>query len=274
MTSKVMAGVSPVLLDVTRLRVGDVLLTTQASLTSAFIRNVTWSDYSHILLHLGNGLVVESTPDKGVRMKTLELKKVEPRQSNPAVGENRYKVLVEVPDATLVHVFRHKSLAGERGDPEEIELSQKIFMALQNRWGTDYSLLTALGHATTLLSSTPKLKHAILRTVGKLGPDKNKEVPGDFCSQLVGNIFGDLGLAPFNLYGPDELPSPGSFSDEEHNQMMKVHDVHDSGDDSIPGDMERLKRELDIQRSQHINVVALNSTVKGQRWLINELSKF
>ena len=84
-------------IDISKLEVGDVILTTQNSLTSLLIRFATFSKYSHIAIYVGAGLIFETTPKNGAAYANMKVIRV--------TDQHTYATLI---DAQKIIVCRHK----------------------------------------------------------------------------------------------------------------------------------------------------------------------
>jgi hypothetical protein len=246
------------LVDVNRLYPGDVLLSTTRAMSSALIRSMTFSEYSHASLHLGAGVIIQSTSDEGVAFATLELVKAE---SNARLGVSR--VWGRLPGATVLHVYRHESLTNlqlsfEQQDPLRTWLNEYV---MTSYWGKDYARLATLASASPFLSFAPKAKTAVLNAVGRLGADVGKVAPGPFCSQLVAEVLSAAGIPAVPVDLPSHGISPQTLVDPSHTNLRRAL-TESAVDDSIPNDNERLESRRRVLQSSV--VTALNAYRRGQ----------
>lgn len=253
--------------DLEALQPGDVLLTTQKTFNSWVIRKATRSIYSHAILYVGEGLIIESVPSKGIAFGLLQLVKAE-----TDCQQNKYAMFATVPKAALVHVYRHSSLARKSLNfDEKLDLMIRLNRVLPNKWGRDYSLLESLGMATPLLRWAPRTKAALLRLAGRLGADRGKVVPSEFCSELVANALSDFGYPPFRQLIAGTIPSPQSFADSRVSNMVRHFNAEARPDQSRPADQRRLER---AEKNQQLHIsVGLNHYRKDQHQTLAALDE-
>lgn len=253
--------------DLAQLVPGDVLLTTEATATSWAIRQVTRSLYSHAILYVGEGLIIDSSPKDGIAFGLLQLVKAE---RGASIDQDR--LFATVPKAMRIHVFRHARLAGQALPLEDrLDLMHKLHSVLPDKWGRDYSLLESLAMATPLLGRVPGLKRAVLRTVGRLGADRDKRVPSDFCSELVANALADFGLPPLKSWPQGDIPSPQSFADPAVSHLVRVHAAEAMPDPARDHDTDALDAARQRQ-SLHVSV-RLNRCRKSQQHALAALNE-
>ena len=228
---------SPSYIDLEQLYPGDVLLSTSRALTSAAIRKVTGSPYSHAALHIGSGIIVESTSEDGIAFAALELFKAETDHRNRV-----YRIFATVPSAKVLHVYRHESLV-ETGLSleQQLELSNRVHARVLDQWGKDYAPIESLGAATAFMDKAPRLKSQVLRTARKLGADKNKVVPGAFCSELVAQVLTDSGLPPLHAAVPPGRVSPAALVAPPNSRLVRQVQANCQPDPGKPNDDERLE---------------------------------
>lgn len=227
--------------DLERLQAGDVLLTAQATFNSWLIRKATKSAYSHAILYVGEGLIIESGPKEGIAFALLNLIKAESIEDKSEYLGRKYWLFATIRGATVIHVYRHASLAKQSLNWEEkLTLMHHVHGVLPDKWGRDYSLLESLGMATPWLRRMPQLKRWLLRTAGKMKADKGKVVPSDFCSELVANVLNDLQLPPFKSSIPGQIPSPQSLADSQISNLCRVPAAEGQPDEGKAADEEHL----------------------------------
>lgn len=213
----------PPTVDLEILQPGDVLLTAQATCNSWLIRKATKSAYSHAILYVGEGLIIESGPKEGIAFALLNLLKAESIEDKSEYLGRKYWLFATIHGAKVIHVYRHAVLAKHSLNWEEkLALMHRVHGVLPDKWGRDYSLLESLGMATPWLRRMPQVKRWLLRTAGKIKADKGKVVPSDFCSELVANVLNDLQLPPFKSSFPGQIPSPQSLADSQFSYLCRV----------------------------------------------------
>lgn len=228
--------VAPPYVDVAKLYPGDVLLSTSSSIPSAGIRFATKSIYSHAAIHIGAGLIIQSTPDDGIAFSGFRLVKAE-----TSLRANIRRLIGTLPPATMLHVYRHENLVGaEMSHHQEMQLSEMLSEAAGEYWGKDYAMLETLGDASALLSHAPAVKQWVLRQVGKrTGADADKVVPGPFCSELVAALLTSVGLSP--MQAAFAQVSPGDLAAPEKSVLVRLPDAEVLLDSSMECDVEWLQ---------------------------------
>lgn len=245
-------GAGGAVIDLKQLWPGDVLLTTSDAVTSAFIRRATRSPYSHAVLHIGQGLVFESTPKGGIGFSVIDPFKAE---GDPLVFE--YQVFGRLTGATLAHVYRHKDIVALNPNGEvQAALQRAIHAQTLHHWGRDYSKLRQLGPTTRILSRVPRVRDWILDRAGELGADDGKLAPGAFCSQLIVEVLAAAGWDPL-IKGRPQGTSPRDLADVGKSKLVR-HPAAEVGPDALkPCDESQLKT-WQAFASMHRVAVALN----------------
>lgn len=250
--------------DFSQLLPGDILLTTSKGWTSFGIRLITWSKYSHALLYIGSGEVIQSTPNQGIAMSSLDILKVE---STQACQE---KVFCTLPGAKIIHVFRHKQLAitASSGNAIQNNLMASINNAALENWGYDYSKLEKF--ANVFWRPLQKVVRPLLQLAGLIA-DKNKIAPGAFCSHLVAKILDTIGLTPIANVN-SETVSPGAICRHKNSAMLRQQQIEIRPDPFVICDQNR----LDFYRSLKSATVSeqFNSYVRVQRQTFARLDQF
>jgi hypothetical protein len=144
------------------LQAGDILLTTDPTLTSASIRLMTFAPVSHAAVYIGDGQVVEAL-GSGVRVRDFEELQAE---------------------ATVVLVLRYPELTAEQ--------ATLIREYAVSKWGTRFSFLAITLHIPFSIGRrvcelplvSPALRDGCIRGLGvlhRLAASESRL----FCSQLV-----------------------------------------------------------------------------------------
>lgn len=60
------------IIDINKLKIGDILLTKDKNPVSKVIRAFTWSGYSHAMIYVGNYSFIHSLTDGGVKAQNIE----------------------------------------------------------------------------------------------------------------------------------------------------------------------------------------------------------
>jgi hypothetical protein len=248
-------GTIGAVIDLKQLWPGDVLLMAADTATSAIIRKVTRSRYSHAALHIGRGLIFESTPSGGLGFAAIQPIKAE---GDPLRYE--FKVFGRVAGATLVHVYRHRDIAALNPEgPVKRAMQKAIFEQTQLHWGRDYAKLRQLGATTPLLSKLPRLKRWILDSAGARA-DQGKLAPGAFCSQLIVEVLTSAGWPPLKS-GRAQEASPQDLADNGKSFLQRQPQTETQPDPNQPCDQRELETWLTFA-SAHGVAIALNPEQK------------
>jgi hypothetical protein len=153
------------------LQAGDILLTTDPTLTSASIRLMTFAPVSHAAVYIGDGQVVEAL-GSGVRVRDFEELQAE---------------------ATVVLVLRYPELTAEQ--------ATLIREYAVSKWGTRFSFLAITLHIPFSIGRrvcelplvSPALRDGCIRGIGvlhRLAASESRL----FCSQLVLQAYRHAGV--------------------------------------------------------------------------------
>ena len=175
---------------------GDVLLTRGGSKDSALIAWLSDGPFSHAALIVNQAMTFESDGGLiGHRLISLLGLGVVAGQLRP-LG----RIPGEVKDAT---VYRHPLMEKV---PED-KFREALAAQMSESYGKDYSELYRL---VPLSSLAPELQSLLISSVRLFENEEN--IPGPFCSELVGRFFARLGLSLFEPDRPPEHVSPNALA--------------------------------------------------------------
>lgn len=190
------------------LKRGDIIILTTDSLSSKIIRFLTNSPFTHVLLYIGNGKVIEATPETGdivdnipyVVIKTLNIsainnkteKGVKIKSINEAIQENDMAI-----------AFRHPNMTSGK--------ASQLASWAKRQVGKKYNYL---GIAHLFVEGVFDLICGIINQNSKGRDDSgnNGRIPVAqedtkfFCSELVSKGFQKIGLPWLARASDDTLP--------------------------------------------------------------------
>lgn len=185
------------------LQVADIILTSRSfksSPVSAVIKVGTLSSYSHTILYIGGGMVIEAISE-GVTKRSV---------SDALAG------------CDLKTAYRHSQMTDTK--------AQQIVQFAEDKIGGDYAVPGVLsGSGVAVVGYAPiaiplmagrTLTNAILQKTGKKR--------SYFCSELVADAYLSAGL-PLGIYGrTPSLMNPGDigeYSDRNPQKLVKLGEV-------------------------------------------------
>ena len=184
------------------LTAADIILTSSPSLVSTAISMGTISAYSHAMIYVGNGHIVEAVGEEGIRRQGL---------SHAIYGCDR------------VTVFRHANASAEH--------RQRIVAFAERCLEGEYASLGVVTGSGAFAAATMGLGTLTISSL-RAGYNKILEHTGRkrsyFCSELVADAFLNAGLA-LGIYGKTpSLMNPGDiseYSDRNPGVVLKLGSI-------------------------------------------------